>query len=169
MEAMSAFVVLVACVLSAHADDGIPKGRLAHPLGTYLKIEGVRAESGKVGSQTLLVDTINGNKLDQPIGIWIDNVSSLPKGERCIIKGYETGTMIGTPPAVIQAAREAGRDIALPQAGWQFYRFFIMISSVQPEGFTIRPKGVSYAGRLRGRVEGIKKENVEPKDALDRQ
>ena len=96
MKAMSAFVVLVACQLSAHADDGIPKGRLGHPLGTYFKIEGVRAEAGKVGTQTLLVDAINGERIDQPIGIWIDNVSSLPKGERCMIKGYESGKMIGT-------------------------------------------------------------------------
>jgi hypothetical protein len=140
MNAMSAFVVLVACLPSAHADHGIPNGRLGHPLGTYLRIEGVRAEAGKVGTQTLLVDTVNGAKLDPPIGIWIDNVSSLPKGERCIIKGYESGKMIGTPPAVIQAAKEAGRDIALPQAAWQFYRFFIMISSVQPQGLTVKPK-----------------------------
>lgn len=140
MKVTSAFVVLIACLLSARAEDAIPKGRLGHPLGTYLTIEGVRAEAGKVGTQTLLVDTINGKKLDEPIGVWIDNVASLPKGELCVIKGYESGKMIGTPPAAIEAAKEAGKDITVPQAGWQFYRFFVMTSSVEPEGLVEKAK-----------------------------
>ena len=164
MRTLSVVTVLAVCLLSAHADDSIPKGRLGHPLGSYLTIEGLRAEAGKVGTQTLLVDTINGKKLNEPIGIWIDNVASLPEGERCVIKGYETGKMIGTPPAVIQAAKESGRDVAGPQAVWQFRRFFVMISSVQPESLTVKPQQMSYADRLRSRREEIKKENVEPEN-----
>ena len=75
MKAISVLAVLGACLLSAHAESGIPRGRLGHPLGTYLTIEGVRAEAGKVGTQTLVVDTINGQKVDEPVGIWIDNVA----------------------------------------------------------------------------------------------
>jgi hypothetical protein len=39
----------------------------------------------------------------------------------------------GTPPGAIEAAKEAGDDIAVPQTGWQFYRFFVLTSWVQPE------------------------------------
>ena len=52
---------------------------------------------------------------------------------RVVIKGYESGKMIGTPPGAIEAAKEAGKDIALPQTGWQFYRFFVLTSWVQPK------------------------------------
>lgn len=136
MKAMSPLAILCACSLSVHAHDDIPKGRLGHPLGTYLTIEGVRAEAGKVGTRTLLVDTINGKKLDRPIGIWIDNVASLPKGERCIFRGYESGKMIGVPDEVARA-----ENLPPPQAAWQFCRYFIMTSVVQPEGLdrSLRP------------------------------
>jgi hypothetical protein len=127
--AMSALAILCACSLSVHPHHDVPKGRLGHPLGTYLTIEGVRAEAGKVGTRTLLVDTVNGKKLDRPIGIWIDNVAPLPKGERCILRGYESGKMIGVPDEVARA-----ENLPLPQAAWQFFRYFIMTSVVQPEG-----------------------------------
>jgi hypothetical protein len=39
-----------------------PVGRLGYRIGSFLTIEGVRAEKGKVGIQTLLVDKINGYK-----------------------------------------------------------------------------------------------------------
>jgi hypothetical protein len=143
--------VMIACafLLSARVEGSVPEGTLGHPLGTYLTIEGARAETGKVGTKTLLVDTINGKRLDRPIGIWIDNVASLPKRERCIIKGYETGKMIGVPPAVIEAAREAARAVPPSQATWQFYRFFVMISPVRPEGLIERPEPMSYEAPLR--------------------
>jgi hypothetical protein len=41
--------------------------------------------------------------------------------------------MIGTPPAVIQAAKDDGKDITLPQAGWKYSRYFIVISVVEPK------------------------------------
>ncbi|MHC4406997.1 MAG: hypothetical protein ACYTG0_45875 [Planctomycetota bacterium] len=159
MKAMSVLALSCVFLLSAHTESGIPKGRLGHPLGTYLKIEGVRAEAGKVGTQTLLVDTVNGNKLDQPIGIWIENVPALPKGERCIIRGYESGKMIGIPYEVAKA-----ENLPIPQAAWQFYRYFIMTSVVQPEGLDKKLKRMSYAERLRQRREEMKKENVEPEN-----
>lgn len=149
MNVKSGLMILCVFLLSGHAHGSVPEGRLGHPLGTYLTIEGVRAETGKVGTNTLLVDTVNGETLDRPIGISVDNVKSLPEGERCVIKGYETGKMIGVPPAVIEAAREAGRNVPPAQAEWQFYRFFVMISSVRPEGLIEQPKPMPYADPLR--------------------
>lgn len=93
-----------------------PVGTLGYRIGSYLTIEGVRAEQGKAGARTLLVDTISGCKLDEPLTIWIENVA-LPPGERCVLKGYETGRWIGTPEEVIRAT-----GAAAPQAPWQFPR-----------------------------------------------
>lgn len=115
------------CLTAARADD-IPSGRLGHPLGTYLTIEGVRAEEGKVGVNTLLVDTVNGKRLGAPICIWVENVDSLPKDTRCIVRGYESGKMIGVPFEV--AKKE---QLPLPQAGWQFFRYFIVTSIAEPK------------------------------------
>ena len=81
----------------------VPRGLLGNKLGTYLTIEGVRDESGfKVGIRTLLVDTVGGKKLDKPVAVWVNNLD-LPAKQRCVLKRYETGMMIGTPPAVLEA------------------------------------------------------------------
>ncbi len=110
--------------------DAIHAGRLGYPLGTYLTIEGVRMEEGKVGTRTLLVDTINGQKLTEPIGVWIDNVKDpgLPRGTRCVVRGYESGRMIGLPDAVAKA-----ENLPVPQAKWQFRKYFIMTSVIEPK------------------------------------
>ena len=132
---MKHLILIVAFVFGltiAEAQD-TPSGRLGHPVGTYLTIEGVRAEKGKVGVNTLVVDTVNGKKLDTPIGVWIENVAALPKDTRCTLRGYESGKMIGTPPAEFEAAREAGKDITMPQAEWQFFRYFIVTSIIEPK------------------------------------
>jgi hypothetical protein len=65
-----------------------PIGSLGFPIGTYLTLEGKRGDGIKTGVQTLLVDTINGKRLNNPVGIWIDNVD-LPPKFRCRLKGYE--------------------------------------------------------------------------------
>ncbi len=107
----------------------IPPGRLGYSLGTYLTIEGVRMEEGKVGTRTLRVDTVNGRKLKEPVSVWIDNVKhpGLPSNTRCVIRGYESGRMIGIPHAVAMA-----ENLPSPQAAWQFRRYFIMTSAVEP-------------------------------------
>ncbi len=110
-----------------------PAGKLGFALGTYLRIEGSRVEGPKTGGRTLRVDTVNGKKLDASVEIGIDNVDSLPAGTRCILRGYETGQMIGTPPAVEQAAKEQGKEISRPQAMWQFFRYFVILSVVEPK------------------------------------
>jgi hypothetical protein len=117
----------------------VPMGKLGHPIGTYLKIEGVRAEGFKVGVNTLAVDKINGKTLDEPIGVWVENVDALLKGERCVLVGYESGKWIGSPPDVIKSLG----NVALAQAPWHFYRFFLVISADEPrelkEKFPTKP------------------------------
>jgi hypothetical protein len=107
---------------------------LGHPLGTYLTIEGVRLERGKAGTRLLLVDTVNGERLPEPPGIWIDNVThpGLPSGVRCVLRGCESGKMIGTPHEVLEA-----EGLASPQPMWQFYRYFVATLVVEPEALQI--------------------------------
>jgi hypothetical protein len=117
-----------------------PGGKLGGLLGEYLTIEGVRAERGKVGKQTLIVDTVGGKKLDKPIHMWVQNLE-LPGEKRCVLKGYELGEMIGTPPAVIAAAKEQGRtDVGESQAAWQWRPYFVVLIAVEPKGLEVREK-----------------------------
>jgi hypothetical protein len=109
-------------------EPAFPSGRLGYPLGKYLTIEGVRAERGKVGAKSLLVDTVNGQDVSPPIGLWIDNVDGLPARTRCVLNGYESGKMIGLPREVAEK-----ENIPFPQAAWQFYRYFIVTSVVEPK------------------------------------
>ena len=112
------------------ADALIPNGRLGYLLGTYLTIEGVRVDKGKTGSRTLSVDTVNGRKLSNRPKIWIENAEfqDLPPGTRCVFKGYESGKMIGVPHWTLEPENSPG-----PQAPWQFQRYFIVTSVVEPE------------------------------------
>ena len=118
-----------------HTGD-VPIGSLGLPVGSYLTIEGLRTDGGKTGGRTLLVDTVNGAKLAEPVGIWVENMDALPGG-RCVLKGYETLQMVGAPPAYFAAAKEAGRDATTPQAGWQVRLYFVATSVVGPSGVKI--------------------------------
>ena len=88
------------------------------PLGEYLTVEGVRAEGAFTGEHTLRIDTVNGQKLNEPIAIWVNNLL-LPPKQRCVLKGYETGQMIGTSPAEVEAAIEQKKPAGVSQACWQ--------------------------------------------------
>ena len=122
----------------------VPRGKLGYPIGTFLKIEGIRAEVGKVGVNTLSVEKVNGIMLSKPPCIWVDNVDSLPKGKRCVLTGYESGKWIGTPPDVI---KNLG-GVAVSQAPWHFYRFFLVISAEEPK--ELREKFPTKASSVRG-------------------
>jgi len=133
-------LIIVTLVVSgvARAQNEVPTGKLGFPLGTYLTVEGEAAKGGfKVNPTcTLVVDTVNGKRLQRPVSIVVENLNMkdpLPQQGRVVIKGYESGKMIGTPPGAIEAAKEAGKNIPLPQAGWQFYRSFVLTSWVHPE------------------------------------
>lgn len=103
-----------------------PVGILGYTIGTYLTIQGVREEHGTLGRQSFLVDKIGDYRLDKPVGIWIENVD-LPKGIRCILKGYESGDWIGTPENVLLAT-----GAPPPQCAWQFHFYFLATSVVEP-------------------------------------
>lgn len=96
-----------------------PGGILSDELGVYRTIEDVRSEGGKVETGTLLVDTVDGKKLDKQIPLVIRGavvvdqnlqpaILRIPAGQRCVLKGFESGEMIGVPPAVSTAAEEQG-------------------------------------------------------------
>ena len=98
-------------------------------MGTYLTIEGIRPESDDMtGGHVLRVDTVNGEKIPTPIEIVIANTEQLPKGIRCILRGYESGGMIGLPDEV--ATRE---HLPPSQQEWGFSRWFVVTSIVEPK------------------------------------
>jgi hypothetical protein len=123
----------------------VPLGLLGRPLGEYLTIEGSRYEPKPAvmvdTSRTLLVDTVNGKKLPKPVQVHVRTVRVLPTEGRCVLKGYESGRMGGTPPAAFKAAEEAGKPIEPGTLvwGWQFY--FVATSAVSPKGLKIIPGG----------------------------
>lgn len=118
---------------SSLSKPAMPLGRLGYPLGKYLTIAGVRAERGKVGVNTLLVDKVDGQDVSPPIGLWVENVDGLPAGIRCVLNGYESGKMIGLPHEVAEKEK-----IPYPQAAWQFYRYFIVTSVVEPKDLKMK-------------------------------
>ncbi len=118
---------------ATQSDATLPPGRLGYPLGKYLTIEGIRLERGKVGTSTLLVDKINGQAVSSPFGVRIHNIDALPKGVRCVLNGYESGRMIGVPREVLKK-----ENLSTPQALWQFSRYFIATSVVEPKDLKIK-------------------------------
>ena len=111
---------------------GIPRGRLGLPLGTYMTIEGIKSEAPKSGTYILFVDTLDGKKLEKSVSVPLENVHTLLSGVRYILRGYETGRMIGVP---LEVARK--ESIPLQQAAWQFYRTFVVTSVVEPKDLKV--------------------------------
>jgi hypothetical protein len=72
-------------------------GHLGSPLGTFVNIEGTREERPIKSANPMRVDTVDGKRLATPVVLEIQGVKELPKGERCVLRGYETGTMAGSP------------------------------------------------------------------------
>jgi len=138
-----------------NGQNDVPSGKLGFPLGTYLTVEGQAARAGfKVNPTcTLVVDTVNGKRLAQPMPVVVEDLNTenpLPQRGRVIIKGYESGKMIGIPPGAVEAAKEAGKEIASPQAGWQFYRFFVLTSWVHPKRTESQKDKVERSGAANG-------------------
>lgn len=127
-----------------------PGGKLSDQIGVYRTIEGTRSTGGKVETGTLLVDTVDGEKLDKPIPLLVrgavvvnqnlqEAVLRLPADQRFVFKGFETGEMIGVPPAVTVAAREQGwTEVPVSAAGWNWRPYFVALAVVEPKGFELR-------------------------------
>ena len=122
-----------------------PGGLLTKGTGKYLTIEGIKLEGGKVETNTLLVDTVDGKKLEQPVPLVIhvnyikdhnlrEASFRLPSRQRCIFKGYESGSMVGVPPAVYEAAREQGwTNVPMSPVSWHWRPYFVALVLVQPK------------------------------------
>lgn len=127
-----------------------PGGILSDQLGVYLIIEGVPAEGGKVESGTLLVDTVDGKKLAKPINLVVRGAYiadhnlqparlDIPAKQRCVLKGYESGEMIGVAPAVDAAAKEQGwQEVPMSPVPWQWRPYFVALIVVEPKGLELR-------------------------------
>lgn len=127
-----------------------PGGIFSVPLGTYLTIEGVKLEGDKVESCTLLVDTVDGKKLDKPVSLVIRGAAvvdhnlqparlALPPQQRCIFKGFESGEMVGIPPAVAVAAKEQGwQEVPMSPVQWEWRPYFVALVVTEPIGLEIR-------------------------------
>jgi hypothetical protein len=127
-----------------------PGGILSDQLGVYRTIEGFSDEGGKAESGTFRVDTVDGKKLDKPILLVIrgavvvdSNLQparlSLPADLRCILKGFESGEMIGVPPAVSAAAQEQKwKDVPMSPVQWQWRPYFVALVVVEPKELELR-------------------------------
>jgi len=127
--------LLFACPAFGEADPAFfatLKGSLGFPFGTYHTIEGWRCDTGKVGTRTLMVDTIDGKPLDKIIHIWIENISypGLPGNERIVLKGYESGKFVGTP----DLPTEENKKWEASQLTFQFRSYFVPTTIVSPHG-----------------------------------
>lgn len=109
----------------------------------------MRETGGKVETGTLLVDTVDGKKLDQPIRLLVRGAAMkshnlqeatlrLSADQRYVFKGYETGEMVGVAPAVAIAARDHGwTEIPQSAARWQWRPYFVALVAVEPQGFEL--------------------------------
>jgi hypothetical protein len=155
-----------------------PTGALGDELGVYRTIEGFLSEGIKVETGTLIVDTVDGKKLDQPVSIVIRGavianhnlqpaiLSLLPK-QRCILKGYESGEMIGVPPAVSMAAKEQGwNDVPMSPKHWQWRSYFVALVVVEPKGLEIRDPSDAGAQSTPSKPVEIPANGVDPKSEI---
>jgi len=113
--------------------DPTPMGRLGYPIGTYLRIEGVRLDNKNPSSYR--IDKVNGRTLDEPVGIWIENLA-LPRPDpsiRCVINGYERIEWMGEPGQVSKAEGRLAGQLPFQQV-W----IFRATSIVQPQDLSIR-------------------------------
>ena len=120
-----------------------PSGYLGS-LGQYHVIEGaLHTANDKAPSNSLDVDTVDGQRLKKPLTIMVKNVR-LPAKVRIVLKGYELGSMIGRPPAEYTLTRELGGDpnkLAMRDAtAWRWEPYFVPLLVVQPTGLTAQTK-----------------------------
>lgn len=94
----------------------------------------------KVESNSLVVDMVNGKRLEKSVLILVRNVL-LPVKERCILKGFELGEMIGSPPALRDAAEEQGDEYEeRSSAAWRWRPYFVVLIAAKPDGLVIQTK-----------------------------
>ena len=112
----------------------VPAGLLGYPLGTPLRIEGIRQPKRKF--YDLIVSKVNNKELKQPITILIENLEKpfLPSDTVCVLNGYETGKMLGTPPALLKGQEYESKN----QMNWALHRRFVITSIEKPKGIVLK-------------------------------
>ena len=110
-----------------------PIGRLTDNLGELITIEGIQTEEDRRSKSgpLLSVDTVNGVNLKKPRSIEISGFE-IPPDVRCVLRGYETGCMIGQPNAEIQAAEELGQEPEYLPLAYQWSTRFVVLIVVEP-------------------------------------
>ena len=143
--ALAAWAVSTRTAVGAQIGDGrprpvlrpwvVPIGGLGHPLGTYLTVEGTY--DGVSKSVGISVEKVNGKPLAEPVWMHFQgadlDLDNLRDGAKLAFKGYENAQMIGLPPAVEVFARETGKKVQRPQAGWQLHLEFHVLKVVGPK------------------------------------
>lgn len=102
-------------------------GILGHKLNTSLTIEGIKQTTNpkkKTHARMILIDTVNGKKLEKPVYLYIKNVNTdaIEDRVRFIFEGYQTGEWI------------ACDTCATPR---QFLHYFIVTSIKTPKSLEI--------------------------------
>ena len=153
MKTIHITAVILLLTSFALATEKLPMGKLGYPIGTYLTIEGHRAKDNiKGGSKrNLLVDTVNGKKLQKSITMDIKlGRRYLPKDTMIRIRGYESGRMVGKPHDPTKVEPEP-----LQQTTWHFYKYFVMTSCLEPK---ILPEDQRRSGSFAERLNRRRKE-----------
>lgn len=111
-------------------------GHFGIPIGQYIIIEGKRSKTDNLAttSNTLSVEKLNGKTLKIPADIKLDDIDSLNEGVVYVLKGYETGGMIGIPPPNEIARRQGGQM----EFGLRFQVSFKIVESVTPGNLKLK-------------------------------
>ena len=112
----------------------VPSGLLGYPLGTYLTIEGLARQTK--GGIRVQVEAINDVPCNAEIHIHVPRIY-VTQNTKCKIKGYETGGMVGVPPALIQLEPN-NLNHRLQQATWHLWRSFVPTSIVYPKELSVQ-------------------------------
>lgn len=109
-------------------------GTLGKPLGTFSTIEGVLEHPTK-SRLTMVVDTLDGKKIDAFLRVGLDGTTAAV-GSRCILRGYETMMVYGTPhdPAIARPWQVVQQGNADGMFGYDFWFHVVTVEkAVAPE------------------------------------
>ena len=97
-------------------------GDFGSPIGTFMTIEGVADKQWMGSGWPVVIDTVNGTKLAQPLTVGVDGTPSLTPGQRYTLRGYESCGMWGKAE---DPKNDAGGDARLmAQQPLQFRHWF---------------------------------------------
>ncbi len=121
-----------------------PSGMLTDAIGQLITVEGMMPDDAigkKNGSARFRVDTVNGVRLENPRRVRVQGME-IPRNIRCVLKGYETGEMVGTPPAVAQAAADLGKNYSdqRQMSGYGWATHFVALILVAPSAPQDQPR-----------------------------